>query len=279
MSLPVIVTAFFDLSKRDPSRPSKDYLKLGEFILNLPNPIVMFTDLENIDSIIQARDEKPTRIIRMKFEDLPTYVYYTKISNVTTRNYTNSKNTVDYIILQWSKLWFIEHTITANYYNSSHYSWIDFGIAHVAIIENIENDKLLKQQFDKIKICQMRYLNLEFVYSDYYLQNFLGAIAGGFISGPNDKLLLMCKAFYTTAEYLLSINYCPLEDAIWGILTVLYPQLFDPYYSDYKHMLNNVMKFRGDEHIIANVIKQATQYNDIRFVERVNTYVKKDSLS
>jgi len=275
MALPTVVTAFFDLSKRDPTRPTRNYLELGKFVLGLPNPIVLFTDVDDLEDIIACRQDKPLHIIKMRFEELPWYSYYDKISVITTRNYTNSKNTVDYVLFTWSKLCFMSTAIQHNYHKTSHFIWIDFGIAHVAVTDNVEKDRLFELQFDKIKICQMRYLNLEFVYSDYYLQNFLGVVAGGFISGPADKISIMYKAFQTTILYLLSINYCPLEEAVWGILTVIYPGLFDTYYSDYRHMLNNVIEYRGDEHIIQNVINQATVYNDTKFISRVHAFIKK----
>lgn len=136
----VAVTAFFDLSDHGavPRRSKNEYLHLGQDVLSLQMPMVIFCDHELVDYMYEQR--------RQLCPDQKTFVCADDISSrwaserevvdhllSTSRPASlgnHIKDTTDYTFIGWSKWhWLAE---ASELISGGSFWWIDFGLTHVA---------------------------------------------------------------------------------------------------------------------------------------------------
>ena len=128
-----IISGFFDLND-DLNKSKSWYLEKGRFLLEVDANLVFFTNKENYDEIVKIRSDlgykDKTIVVACPLSSFSLYKYKEKITENRKGNslYYNSRNTPDYFILVSSKLEMMKISIEGNYFNSTHYIWIDFGI-------------------------------------------------------------------------------------------------------------------------------------------------------
>ena len=150
---PTIVTALFDLHRREPHdernasdgfvrRTANEYLDLGTKLLEWPSPMVIFADPELVGRIDDTRS-------RLGYDDitlvrpfpLETSPYHQKHFETVARAFAESrqprglsavKDTPLYLITSWTKVDCIRQVSESNPFNTANVFWMDFGIHHVA---------------------------------------------------------------------------------------------------------------------------------------------------
>lgn len=136
----VVVTAITDLSKNGtvPRRSINEYLRLGEHVLSLKVPLVVFCDDNLTDTIRNRRNElapdhltitKPINLLSQWESE------WERVDELLSTRRSASlgnplKDTTDYTFVGWSK-WHWMHS-ASEIIESNGYWWIDFGITHVA---------------------------------------------------------------------------------------------------------------------------------------------------
>lgn len=144
----VVVTAITDLSRNGtvPRRSINEYLRLGEHVLSLQLPLVVFCDDNLIEAILDRRSALApdyltiTKPINLHDQWKSEWAHVDEL--LTTRRSASLgnplKDTIDYTFVGWSK-WHWMHS-ASELISSNGYWWIDFGITHVAErAEHIEN--------------------------------------------------------------------------------------------------------------------------------------------
>jgi hypothetical protein len=144
----VIVTAFIDLSldSKVPRRSKHEYQSLGEYVLSLQLPLVVFCD-KNLETYIQSRRQElaPNCLtITNSFDIQNTWIKeWEQVDHLLTTTpraaciANAAKDTTEYVFLGWSKWHWLK---AASQLIAAHaYWWIDFGITHVATpVKNLE---------------------------------------------------------------------------------------------------------------------------------------------
>jgi hypothetical protein len=276
MSLPTIVTSFFDIRKNQNEldenvKKKKNYLNLAnEFILKLPYPIIIYTDDEEIiEYIIEKRERylNMTQIIFITLEQTYYYQYINRLyenkNKFQIRNENVQKDTVPYMILNYNKFFFIEKSIENNPFQSTHFIWIDFGINHVA--KNTEKiHEWILHIPDKIKqICINPYLEND-PHKDFF-NLIYHHTAGGLFSGSSGNLLLYSLYFRHKVEQILNEDWYQIDETIMTIIQREHPEIFEFYYGDYEGIISNYDTPIHNINLICRMIDKSVSHlrNDV----------------
>lgn len=268
-----LVTAFFDLGKREPQiqrRQADEYLKLGDFLFSLDIKLVFFCDPEFVSIIEEKRKlyklMDKTVVISHKLEDC---FYYTILDKITANRQKNpiinanpNKDTPLYLIINWSKFDLINETIKRNPFSSTHFAWLDFGIAHVANLDYI-SDGIFQTPSDQIKLLMMRDPDPKLLSDKKVYYSFIrGYVSSGYICGSKSSHLQLYQLFSKEVGRCLELEVAPSEEQILPIIIREDPDLFEFYYGDYKFILGNYIQCRGDVQRILINLGQSRLLND-----------------
>ena len=160
----------------------------------------------------------------------------------------------------WSKMTFLTKAIKDNYFNTSHFCWCDFGITHIA--DTKYTDDIFNDKPDKIKYLSIRAYNNTINDIKIYFSSFRWNFAGGFFSGPMDKLLLFINKFDQLVQKVLAQQLLPNDEQLFGYIAYYNPELFDFYNGDYKTILSNYFYICDDIHWVHKYIDESIQNGD-----------------
>jgi len=131
-----IVTAYFPLGDLYPgtARPSSYYLESAKELCKLPLPMIFFVDPSITKTISKNREQfsKQTVIHEMDIKELAFYNHKDLIE-ANRKTYwptADSRNTALVHIVTGNKHVFMLRAMQLNPFQTSHFAWIDFGIAH-----------------------------------------------------------------------------------------------------------------------------------------------------
>lgn len=262
-----LVTAFYNLSeieKRPYDKTKKNYLKWSEEILKLNINIVFFVQNNEIYSYIWNKRKEyklisKTLIINKKFsslqwfnciEDLKIYKLNNKIKNSSIRD------SVNYMVLIWNKINFVEEIIKLNPFDSDYFGWIDFGLCREKrIFENMDLNKIIGIS-DKIKILEIKWILDEEIKDYYEYTRYLRyRVAGGLWIGNKKNNIELIKLFKKYLYEFLSKEIVTTQEPIFDIIYKKHNNLFNPYYGHYDEILKNFNKITILSETIVNNIK------------------------
>lgn len=256
-----LVTMYYDLKKYE-KRTQHYYLTLPSITYDLDINIIFFTESDFHDTIWKERKKRnllhKTLIIIKEFNELE----YMADKNLLEKNFSNmpdyirtNKDSINYMILVWNKIFFLEKGIKMNPFDTNYFGWIDFGLEFrirrfkPSQVENIF-DKITK----KIKICETSNCGL----SDLENYNFCDVkahrTAGGIFTGNSYYLSLLIQYFKETLTDIINNNKLSLEESIIWIILKKHPEIFKPYYGWYDTLLINYDTYKCGKGQIINVI-------------------------
>jgi hypothetical protein len=244
-----LVTALFDLQRREPGRQRgvEDYLRDGELVLGLQQPLVIWTEAALAERLARERDRRGlgelTRIEQAPLESLPWHTRLDFLRSCDTfDNHDPRKDTALYQVLNWSKFDLVERTMERNPFGHEHFAWIDFGIGHVAV-----PPKAFPAPTDRFSLLEMRAVGpgeiedpLEFVRRERH------RCAAGFLRGPAPAWVAVTGAFRQLLGELLDRSFRPNEQMVLAVLTGRHGEWFESYYGDYASILCNWDHLRRD---------------------------------
>jgi hypothetical protein len=295
INYPTIVTMFYDIRKLEnidvnANRQKNKYFDLSkQFILKLPYPLIIFTDIDDNDSedsnkndetlvdIINFEREKymdRTQIIKIDIKETYFYKYLNQIEELQSkfRIYNGDLNheTPLYIILNNNKFFFMETAISKNPFNSSHFIWCDFGINHVA--HNPEKiNKWILHVPDKIKqLCINPYI--ENVKDKDIFCNIYHHMAGGLFSGSNENLLKYIDLFKNKVDQIYNEEWYQIDEAIMTIVQRENPDLFDLFYGDYIGIISNYLEPYNSINLILQGVDKALNHNNKKLAYTILNY-------
>ena len=254
-----LVTAFFDLAKRErnPKRRTRDfYLEHGEFLFGLNQDVLFFVDQELEESILARRRAHGllgrTFVVVTSLEAMPDWALVNSIRAARSRNpVVNSnpdKDTPLYIFLTWSKLSMLQKAMAVDPFGSTHFAWIDLGIAAVARIQHCIQDGVFSGPSDKVKLLMLKSFNCDdLVDRRSYYAYIRGHLAAGYISANAKCMRQLCEIFKAEALASLEQGHGPSDEQLLPILMDQQPDLFEVYYGDYNGILENYSRVRMSE--------------------------------
>jgi len=238
------VTCFFNLSKIENNTRDKSismYYEKSKFLLNLHINLILYTDDDDLIEYIGKKNSNANiKIIKMELSSSPYYKHIDYVKNVRDKNMYNgfnkNKDTPLYTILSWTKMFLLNQSISLNYFNANYFSWIDFGISHIATTNNVNSfyktsEKILVECI-KIPTCE--------ILDDNFFTKWICHIGEGFFGGNMENMMKMIDKFDEQIKIISANEHvAPLEGGILSRLTYLYPELFEFYYGDYADMIDN----------------------------------------
>jgi hypothetical protein len=227
------VTSFIDLSLLEEKRSQGTgfYLEKGTTLLRYPFNFVVFCDNPSYSLLYNSLGEKDNiKYVIIDFKDLPVCNLLSKNSKLPDhRNLI--KDTYNYMALMLSKVYFIQEAIRLNYFNTTHYSWIDLGILKLNfnptnIMHNL--NKINSYQGNRIRIPGC-YLKMD---NDLLSTNNIDwTLCGSFLSGSKEFLLIFQSYINEMILELQEKNIIVWEINVWSCIVKSHPELFDWYYA------------------------------------------------
>jgi len=263
--LPTIVTMIYNIREKEKNETGcvlnhslDKYLGFAkEYILQLPYPLIVFTDDETVIKFIKNERTKFTHLTHIYFRPFEeTYFYkdYSRLEELQSHfhilNGHVDHETPLYVILNNNKFDCIDKTIELNPFQSTHLIWMDFGINHVAQSSEMIHDWINKVP-DKIKqLCINPFVeNIDFKeYFRYIYHN----MAGGLFSGSIENMRRYAELFKNKTYEIYSDNWYQIDEAVMTMVHRENPTLFDLFYGDYQGIVAN---FDSPFHNIELILK------------------------
>lgn len=250
-----LVTGFWDplVLGRDPRlRPAAAYLRLFEHLQRLiPWPIVVWVDplwRDEVEAIVARDAPAPRLILARAFHDLPHARERSRIESLRPfDNYGPRKDTVGFSILTWAKPYLVADAIRLNALESRRWAWIDFGIAHVADLEDVDWGAIAEAAPERLRVCTMRATALAEIenLAGFYRAN-CGKVAAGFFTGSTHAMLDLCARFDEEIDGMWATGRRVLDEQILAALTAREPHAFERWYADYPGVIANYVVIRRD---------------------------------
>ena len=278
-SLPTIVTMIYNIREKENNSSNCEfnhkidkYLESAMiFILKLPFPLIIFTDIDDamIDKINQARKDlnllDKTFIYKKPFENTYFYKDLDKITEIQLQgkfrilNGVINHETPMYVILNNNKFGFIENAIELNPFNSTHFIWMDFGINHVA-----QNTELIHEWIthvpDKIKqLCINPYLE-PIEDQKQMFQNIYHHTAGGLFSGSKENLLVYSALFKQKTQQIYDDEWYQIDEAVMTMVQRENENLFEFFYGDYQGIISNYISPINNIDLILSGVQKCLDY-------------------
>jgi hypothetical protein len=276
MNAPTIVTMFYNIREKeniDTNRTIEKYFELAKtFILQLPYPLIVFTDDDKcIDLVVKERQGKKTYISKTSIENTYFYKDLNRLNELQNKfniiNRNPDKDTPMYIILNNNKFHCIESAIQLNPFKSTHFVWMDFGINHVAL-NTEEFNTWIHEVPDKIKqLCINPYTETR--EHKNMFQYIYHHTAGGLFSGNAENLLKYSRLFKEKTEQIYAEEWFQLDEAVMTIVQKENPELFDLYYGDYPGIISNYLRPFHNIELIIRIVQKYINYDKAR--EAFNT--------
>ena len=252
-----IVTCLYDLASREPAARRltvEEYLDHGQFLLGLDRPLLCFADPAIEPAIRAARAQHGltdrTVVIPQALEDLPVHGLLESATAARAihpvLNADLLKDTPLHGIVGWSKFEALTRAVALDPFRTTHFAWVDFGLAHVARTEHVDEDRVFIETPDRVRLLQMCPLDHS-VLDDraHHLQYRRGHFAGGLMTGRADHLQEYCRVVELELQRALEDRFAPLDEQLLELAVVQAPELFCFHHGDYDHVLANYRLLRG----------------------------------
>jgi hypothetical protein len=236
-----IVTCFVANTNNRPDRKTDEYLVLGEQLLTIKTPKIVFMDPTLLDRI--KYDVSTTLVVPFPENGFYLQQYRASITKFSLRTTFSAKDTLDYMLLICEKTEMVKKATELNPFQTEQFVWIDFGINHIyqsfESKARFESDimKLVQQEYGRVRMASIinpvvTTLNLD-LYRDVAWY-FAGGVFGG--SAPSLNVFAQltrdkCLEVIDTEETLM------WEVNIWYLVFRENNELFDLYPCDHNDTL------------------------------------------
>jgi len=202
-----LVTAYFNLTKcSDASdeikaRSKEYYFSDSIATLSQPYNMVIYCDMESIEMIKNIRPkylENKTKYIikdfdKIMIENKNFSEYRTQIiKNRIEKPYNfDNRNTASYYLFCMLRYVIMKEVIENNYFNSTHFAWINFCIERMGFKNLIHLPEALSVNRDRFSTCYIDYIAPELVFNtkEYFKWGRCG-MCSGFFTGNKEYMWL-----------------------------------------------------------------------------------------
>jgi hypothetical protein len=217
-----IVSGFLSDINKIEYRSLEKYVEYGKKLIQIKLPKVIFIDKKVYQQYFLNVSDELTKFIEIEKKDIYLYEHIDKLTDFKVNTDNPNKDTLEYMFVQNHKTEWIKQAIHFNFFNTSQYIWVDFGVYH-----------LVKQAelFEKCiyKIGCMKYDNIRMpgcwdlhkhVSTDIY-HNIAWYFAGSIFGGHKDKLLEFADLVKEKCLYLINNKkYLMWEVNVWYLVFI-----------------------------------------------------------
>lgn len=278
---PTIVTMFYKINNSQ--RSTETYIENAKkFILTLPYPLVIYINSNEKELFNLLSDEREknglTHLTRIYENDIKDTYFYKDLSLIknlqTTFHIVNgdlNHETPIYVILNNNKFCFMEKTIEANPFESSHFVWMDFGINHVA-----KNTEYIHTWIDKVpdkikQLCINPYI--EPIKPKEYFERIYHNCAGGLFTGSKENMLMYIALFKQKTKQIYAEGWYQIDEAVMTLVHRENPHLFDFFYGDYEGIISNYLKPLHSWWLIRLNIDKCRSFDNTYYLYNILTYL------
>ena len=258
-----LVTGFWP-QKHELVRTADVYTKLfEELVVHVDNtlPIVCCPDPrieEGVRRIAEKHPESRIEIRPLPFEELHFAQGRERFAGLEpATNSFSLRDTIEYAIIVWSKAATVRTIAQENPFGSTHFAWIDYGIAHVAELLDVDwkQIEMFSTTTDKLRIAErMATAPREIVDPWYFYSTNSARVCGGLITGTAARFDELTALFDDEIKRMIPTGTYALEEQVLAAVTALKPDMVERWYTDYYGVLTNVAMLRRDvDTVIANL--------------------------
>jgi protein YibB len=235
MSTNTLVTAFFDIGRGHWGGRSNDwYLDCFARLAVLDNPMIVYTQDQFRQRIIDLRGDKPTQVFNIDLEHC-YYSLYQRVNTVCQNPVFKNKlhPSVNHVNSKFDKPWYILVTLiktdlvsqATNHSETQRLSWIDFG--YVRDSGTLYSSTRLEYDFDPDKIYCVA-ISDPFGHIDIptVIAHNITVIPAGFVSATKENWLLFDQLCKYNIEQLLNQDLIDVEQTVWLMTVRQRPDLF-----------------------------------------------------
>ena len=251
-----IVSFYFDITKlkdvTNKIRPKSFYMEKGRQLLHLPYPMVLFCDNITINEIKHIREQElgidiANKLTYYIIKNIIDYDLYKDNWNIIIDNrksnthYIGSRNTPSYFLICMFKINALHLANQLNYFNTSHFAWIDFGGSHVMRDFDNATRKMLDNPLEKIRFCYIHYRSKDELLNmkEWYSGGGKCGIAGGAFTVQKEYVSKLYNGMFSIFHETLLCGIGHAEEQILTYFNNRYPELCNYYYGDYYSILTN----------------------------------------
>ena len=217
------------------NRNIETYIEYGRKLLENKIPKIIFIEQKTYDNYFINNIYENTKFIITKKENIYLYEYYNNITNFSLLNGNKEKDTIEYIFIQCHKTEWVKKAIELNYYNTTQFIWIDFGIYHMMNKDpNFNNNinELQNKIYDNVRIASC--WNLKHNHNVDIYKNITWYFAGSIFGGNSKKLLIFSDLMKKKCINIINDKkYLMWEVNVWYLIYTEYPELFNSYISNH----------------------------------------------
>jgi hypothetical protein len=270
-----IITMFFNMKKlidsTELTRPFEFYKENCRHVLKLNYPMIIFCENDTYEFLKNIRDsEVKDNKTEYVINNIENYEYYKSCWQIINNNRIKNgnpqdrRNTVSYLLMGMFKPFAFNYANINNFFNTTHYAWIDIGCNHIVKELATYAHLMLENPNPKVSVCYVHYR------SHNELSNMHEYMRHG---GPCG---VISTAYTIEAEYvsqyytsMFSIFYEKLykgvghtDETVMTYCYDRYPEIFNIYYGDYGSVFINYHKPTQNINIIVHCfIVNAIQNN------------------
>ncbi|XP_076449513.1 protein HtrL-like [Babylonia areolata] len=204
-----VVTAMLDIGRghwahSSQTRSYNTYLLYMQRVLRLDVNLVVFVDSQALPFVQWMRRGRAghTHVVELTLKDLPYYSHRDRIQTIMgSEEYRRDNELVqkglcesqvpEYDIVQWSKLYFLNETITRDPFHNELFVWLDGGYGHGEDIhpaDGVWRPKNLFEFAEKVTLMEREPVEKYRPVADSLHKRSVNVVAGGFIAGGGKAL-------------------------------------------------------------------------------------------
>jgi hypothetical protein len=190
------------------------YIEYGKKLIDIRLPKVIFIDKQIYQQYFLNISDELTKFIEIEKKDLYFYEHIDKLTNFKLNTDNPNKDTVEYMFFQNHKTEWIRQAIQLDFFKTSQYIWIDFGIYHI-----IKDDDLFEKYMYNLRYKTHDNIRIPGCWNPYNTKNtnifynISWYFAGGIFGGNKDKLLEF--ADLTKQKCIFLMNNC--KHIMWEV--------------------------------------------------------------
>jgi hypothetical protein len=217
------------------NRSIEKYVYYGIKLMKIPVNKVVYMERHIYDQYFQGMENYNTIIRIIEKTEMYLYEHIFSIKNFNPISTCIEKDTMEYMFVQCSKTEWVKNAIQENFYNSTQFIWLDFGIYHM-----IQNEKLFydyvcglsTKSYDTVRIASGSY-NDDFS-EHIVVRNIIWKFLGSIFGGDKDSLIKFAELTQKKCLYLIN-RYKTIcwEINVWYLIHKENPHLFSLYNSNH----------------------------------------------